>query len=417
MVEVRQKGRAKGLRDCAFVIIAACVFLCVIGNVSFGSILHVYEPVKSSDLEGRSYQTFPKVSVSNISSGTFQDKLETFTADRVPTRNNVILANAAIQRNLIFAANAPFGFEVLPAFFGSKRVFVPELEAVYCFPQKRGDFKLSIYLDQLKTSLTNMVSSGRDDTQWRIALPDSSELSIANPAHNLVSDPFDYLELKQEIETILPEKLQFVDVHYEDADEYVTAFFRTDHHWQIQGGAECYKAVVQSLGREPIDLPEPFLAYNGPFFGSNARTGIIVDYGDVIYDIDHRHSDLTIEAKEKVRDMSYIDKQYLPEGEEFEQVSRYDSLHAAWFHGQIPLLSFTNNDLDETAGSIVIIADSYSNNNGRFYAENFKHVYEIDPRFFEGSINEFIDEKQPDAVLILLCQDSLRTENIRKGLK
>ncbi len=403
-------------RNIIIAIISFAVLFCVAGNVLLGNVLHVYEPVRSSYLEARKYQSFPKVSVESISEGSFQSKFEKFTSDRVPFRNNVILTNAAAQRNLTLLANAPFGYDALPTYFGADRIFSPSMQAVYHWPQKTSDYNTNKYLSQLKDGLERL-SAGRESIPMRIAVPDSSELTLANPAHDLVSNTLDYVDLAAQITDILPASFELVDVHYQTADEYTQKFFRTDHHWQIHGGAECYKAVMASLGRTPIDLPDPYLAYEGPFFGSNARAGIMDVYSDVIYDIDHPHSDLTVEVKGKKQKLSFLDKQYLENGEQFVQEDRYDSLHAAWFHGQEALITYTNNDLPDDAGTLVIVADSFSNNNGRFYAENFKHVYEIDPRFYDESIAELIDERHADAVLILLSQESLRTEAIRKGLR
>ena len=63
--------------------------------------------------------------------------------------------------------------------------------------------------------------------------------------------------------------------------------------------------------------------------------------------------------------------------------------------------------MPEEAGSILVIGDSYSNVMTRLLARSFKHVYDVDPRQYEGNLTEYIREKDVDYAVMILCNESL----------
>ena len=64
------------------------------------------------------------------------------------------------------------------------------------------------------------------------------------------------------------------------------------------------------------------------------------------------------------------------------------------------LISIENLDT-QNEDSILIIKDSYANAFIPLIAPNYKYIYVIDPRYYNLSISDFINEKQIDKVLFI----------------
>ena len=89
----------------------------------------------------------------------------------------------------------------------------------------------------------------------------------------------------------------------------------------------------------------------------------------------------------------------------FKQSSPYESLYASWFRNSVKLIEFDNPALLEETGSLLIISDSYDDSLDRFFSANYRHVYELDPRYFTDAseIEDFIHQHPDirDAIFVL----------------
>ena len=389
--------------DIAFAAIACLALLLPLLNVAAGALLDGYETKENSSLEGRAYRAAPEPSPESFASKEFQDQTEGFLADHVPERDGVMLANASVQRTLIEAANLPFGFPAYHSFYGSDRVVLPEYRAIVQEPTTASSADADA-LHAQADALGALVGR-HPSVQWRIALVDRTDVTRALPTHGMVAQPADYGFLQAELLDRLPAECIAVDLSNDDADEYFRKYFRTDHHWQIEGAVDAYAKTVSSLGKEPIDV-EFFEVNAGPFYGSNARSGLFTGYADTIDDARFELGDLAITANEQDRPIDWLDAGYAEGFTHYSKADEFDDVYGGYFHGGPAMLHIVNRDIPD-GETILLVADSYSNNVEDLFACNYRDVYVVDPRHFAGSdyagwdIDAFIEHEDVSAVVFL----------------
>lgn len=72
-----------------------------------------------------------------------------------------------------------------------------------------------------------------------------------------------------------------------------------------------------------------------------------------------------------------------------------------WFHWNHGLIEIENNNA-ETSKTLLIIGDSFADNIGCLFAENYRYVYAVDPRHLDEDIKHLISNVQSDDALVML---------------
>lgn len=363
-----------------------------------------------SDLEGRTYQEKPELSAETVSSGTFQDDMEQMVADSVPKRKGVLVTNAALQRRLIEIANAPFGFEVYPTFYGSETAWDPSLRATMQIPQTKESTREE---DLRGIRAAASVMDGHPEINWAFYLPERSNISTVSPALALTRGSADYPYFENLLAESLPSSCNVISDEYASAEEYYRCYFRTDHHWQAEGGMRAYRKICDAFGKTPADCGDLFTAYEGAFYGSNDRNGLVTAAHDTVDDIAYDTSNLFIWIDGEPADASSLDEMY--SGKEFRKSSRYANVYAEYFHGDYGLITIVNPDAPN--GTLLVIGDSYTNCMERLLAANYRTVYVIDPRHYEGDLSSFMDKHTVDDGLFLMCTTNLEKGNVADFLE
>lgn len=120
----------------------------------------------------------------------------------------------------------------------------------------------------------------------------------------------------------------------------------------------------------------------------------------------YKRSGLSVTADGKELSESDIDYSYSKKSGKYRKKNRFENVYAKYYHGDFGLLELTNENA-ESDDSLLIIGDSFSNCMERFFAENYKHVYVIDPRHYTGDISAFIDEHDITDGVFLLSRNNL----------
>lgn len=358
---------------------------------------------ENSDLEGRTYQTMPELSAKTISSGSFQDDMEQMVADSVPGRKGALVINAAFQRAFIQVANLPFGFEVYPTFYGSNYAYDPSLAAVMQIPETQDEAEDDAV--QSIQAAANMVEA-RPEINWAFYLPQRSNVSNVSPVHDLMNDVADYSYYEELLRATLPEGCQVLEDEYSSIEEYYQNYFRTDHHWQIEGAVRAYDRICAAFGKKATTLDKFFTAYEGAFYGSNARAGLEIDVSDTVDDVEYDASSLQVWIDGEKKDISSLDEGY--SDKKFEKRSTFDTVYASYFHGNHGLITIKNPEV--SGGTLLIIGDSYTHCNDRLFAANYQTVYVLDPRVYEGSMDEFLSEHEIDDAVFITCTTTLNND-------
>lgn len=398
------------IRNLVFsLIIAVCLFSWIGNRVAVDQGYAEYET--ESYLEGREFQTFPDLTSASFSEGTFQDEFEDYLCDHMPEHDDVILANAAMQRSIIALASLPFGFEAYETYFGSDYVYLPEYSAVLEMPMSTSDLtveSLNTYAEEYSA-----LMEANPDIDWLVYICDRPSTTLANPAVVMSSDVADYEYIRENFLDLLPESCIVVDGSYTDSAEYCAEHYLTDHHWNIYGAIDAYEEIITALGKEAIDLSDVFVAYEGPFWGSEARSGLVLDEGDVVYDVEYERSSLRVAVGGKEYDASCLAESWQEGYTGHVNEEKFTDSYHACFHGDWGLIEIENLDMED-GETLLIIGDSYTDCFERFFAENYRCVYVIDPRHVDDlDIQEFIDENGIDDVAFIETAKNIdKLENV-----
>ena len=397
----------KSVRNVLFSACVSVLLLACIVNAGLDFVQGVDK--KQSFLEGRYYQECPAVTVHSFLEGDMQDETEQYFADLVPRRDSVLLGNAALQRWGITTANIPFGFQAYPTFFGSGFLACPSYEAIAEYPTTQ-DVATPELVGRARKAVETAVKN-HDDVNWLFALVDRSRNSLSNPAHDLVENPADYDYYRTQLLEKLPASCPYVDLSIDDSDRYYDVYYHTDHHAQIGNALDAYQKIMKALDRKPIDIPEIREVYSGPFYGSEARSGLTVDYSDAVYDIVQPPADFTVEVNGKKTDLAWLNAGYGTEP--YEKKHRFANTYAEYFHGDRGHIHITN---PEGNGSLLIVGDSFTNNMDYLFAYSYHDVHIVDPRHYDGTLNEFLDENPVDDAVLLMASNTLVGKKMRAFL-
>ena len=365
-----------------------------------------------SFLEGRDYTQMPSPSVKGYLRKEYQKQFDEFVADSIPMRDEVLLANASLQRSCIEVANACFGYACYPTFFGSNYLYIPESHALMRSPLSASDSKTA-GLKSFGDGIADLAKR-YPDKRFLLYVVDRSDTSSMNPAVRLQASA---LTTGTAVD-ILGDRCAGTDnitvesVCYSTADERYGDFFSTDHHWNILGASRAYNLIADRLGLEPFD-PLPTIAIQGPrFMGSYARNGLY-PMDEEPFDTEFDFGELAIlDYEGNETDEENVHRKYYENLEENQRHAFYSS----WYGTR----SDSPKILGPGHGEAILICDSYGQAIKRPLAMNYEILYtesdlhddnkndsltlasridrpEIHDVIFVGSVNDYIgmEERMP----------------------
>lgn len=368
-----------------------------------------------SQLEGREYSNLPKVSLDKITSSEFQDEFEQFMSDSLPLKEDALFLNAFLQRSVISLSNTVFGYEVYPTFFDSDYVYSAGNDMLYQTLKSSSEITDSAY--ETAAEKYKEFSARHSDIDMYFYKVDRLSSSNNNPTNEYITNPINTDYLDEHFFNLFDDQIKVIDGTLESGDEAVTAFFRTDHHWNIEYAYEAYCSILSQTIPEatPISYAEYFWEQPA-FFGSLSRSGLCLpENADHIKDYYVDLADLEVIVNGKaVNSGSFLDhaKEY-SSGEWGED--KYTNRYPEYFHGDYGLIEIHNTALNNDR-SLLIVGDSFSDNMERFFTGNYEKVYVIDFRHTDMSLDEFLEDAKVDDIVFLLGSTNMATEETVSAL-
>lgn len=310
------------------------------------------------------------------------------------------MLNINVQRTCIELANLPLNFEAYPTFFGSDHAYYSPTGRVFKIPSTLTS-DLSASIDEA-AEIWNRFFERHPNIRWFLFMPDIDFISLVSPGHDLVATPLDRIYWETEFFSKLSESSTYIDGGYTDAEKWEANFFRTDHHWQIQGAFSAYQAMAKELGVTPIEAEGFFQTDSDEFWGSRARAGLcFLGPSDIVWDIAYEPSELQVRIDGEDLDATFLDIGFYYPATPYKTQAKLPDIYTGRFHTDFGLIEIENTDA-ETEKTLLIIGDSYTNNIERLFAENYCKVYVMDPRHFTGNIDQLIYTIQPEDALVII---------------
>lgn len=185
------------------------------------------------------------------------------------------------------------------------------------------------------------------------------------------------------------------DAEKEHKDEYI--YFRTDHHWTALGAYYAYEEFAKEKGIEPIPLSKyktrTFDNFLGTFYTGAGQTSKLAQNPD------------SVKAYLPFNDVTcHIDE---GNGKEFDwpvinNVTDYgQSLkYVTFIGGDNALTTLTNADKPK-GETCVVIKESFGNAFVPFLIPHYSTIYVIDPRHYNGTLGDFVKDKEIDDVIFI----------------
>ena len=368
----------------------------------------------ASQLEGRSYQKAPEVSAEALQSSAFQDSAEQHLADLIPQRDEILLMNAALQRTGIEIAAKPFGYQVYSTYYGSDHIYDATNDVVTENLDPATQEEADAY--EAAATVYSAFAERHSDLDVVMYRVDHTGSSVNNPSHDLVNDVVDSDFLTKHFYSLLNDRVSVIDGVCDSIDESLDLYYRSDHHWNIRGAFTAYEQIAKEFSFTPVSREDlEYGAYDEVvFYGSFARAGLcLVEKPDVIEDywFEGDGIEVLINGKEKtMQDLS--DYQAFLAGDVAKDA--YSNRYAEYFHYDAGLIELHNEKAE--GGTLLIVADSFSNPIERYFALNYKHVYVLDPRHSEAKADDLIAEHGVDDILVILSKKTIVFEEMQAAL-
>ena len=350
-----------------------------------------------SRLEGRKRPEIPAATWNAVVRREMQSALDANFACSVPRRDDALLTHAKWQRMMIRRAARLFGIGVYPTFYASKRCRIERDDALAVMPgEAAAPMVWQLWSAAQRYSKTMQSHS---NIRWFFALADGSACTLASPLPGLMTAPADYDFYRKHLLAKLPNNCKVIDLGYAAGDDFFTDYFRTDHHWRIQGAVRAYGRIAEALGIAPVEFGPPRPVTDAIFFGSVSRAGLDADVeADTVYDVDYPRSPLRVSVNGAEKPEAFLDYGYT--GLPYEKPSTFADVYKKWFHRGVGLLHLVNPRLEN--GTLLIVGDSFGRCMERFFAESYREVYALDPRHTTVVLPEFLAAHHVDDVLFLV---------------
>ncbi len=175
-----------------------------------------------------------------------------------------------------------------------------------------------------------------------------------------------------------------------------TMYYRTDHHWTLQGAYQAYLALGRRLGYEPLPLEAFDVTEYAGFMGTTlSRSGLPPFLSDTLVCAEP-DSPVTLTMIDKDGETA-ADRLIFPE-----DAATYDG-YAVYLHGNHGTLIIERPDAPE--GTLIVYKDSFANCLLPLLSRHYSRIIAVDARYDSGLFSDAL--ARSDDTKAILCVYSL----------
>lgn len=152
-----------------------------------------------------------------------------------------------------------------------------------------------------------------------------------------------------------------------NVDEYLTYFYKTDHHYNSAGALKAYNDIVKMMN---INNTKELSIVNvqSPYYGSLARTALNKSVSDNLMDFDYQNDVKSNNLDSKFKPRTIVKK-----------ANPFYDYYISYYNGQYDEVIYSS-DVQNNR-NLLIISDSLSWQVDYILAENFENTYVINLRY------------------------------------
>lgn len=371
-------------------VVTTICFLLVIGIFTWCTLLK--EDTGFSETENRVLTSEPKFTLEALFDGSFTKEYQAYVRDQFPERNKFVAMRNYVEKC-----------------FGKSMIN----NVLLC----KDDYYIEVhnrenYESELANTNLNALRSFTD--RYALKLGENNVSAMIVPtAQTVLTNKFydgmyayDQIEYLKKISSILPNNV-FIDTYSPlklHDEEYI--YYKTDHHWTTFGAYLAYEQWTKDKAIEKIELKDVTInQVANDFYGTINNKLNISMKSDSIYSYLPTNIAFSMEynmSGEKT--FSFFDDKFIDSKDKY-----------GYFFGGNPGLVDITSEVNNNK-SLLIIKDSYANCIVPLYAAHFEKTYVVDLRYFNMSIDEFIEEYKVTDILVLYNVDSFATDNYVKRI-
>ena len=212
----------------------------------------------------------------------------------------------------------------------------------------------------------------------------------------------------------LSSKIKVANMDITSLEQYKNYFYKTDHHWNMNGALAGYYDIMDILGKVPVDNLEVVNKRERKFYGSMAKSVLNNKTYDYILDVDKKLDyDVLVNGKQasevfKPRQIR-LDRDYL-----------YYDYYVQYFNGQYGEICYDYHKDNEE--NLLILSDSYAWQIDCLIASSFNKTYVVNLRYDKwkkGDLNleEYMKERNIKKVLFLYEGGSMMFDQYNYNLE
>lgn len=356
--------------DRAAVLLGLCLLL------GMGLFALLWPHPEFIDAERRYRASAP--SVPSLTDWKTDRETEAFLADRVPLRNVLVAADSLAE--VATARRTELDAWPVAGAFLEKPVTDPE-------------GKTSRRLQQFE-SLSEKIGA-----KWQLIVPRSHGYLLRKKMNSLLQNLYDQ---ESRIYDVLASDARFLDV-LPDGTDAAEVYYRTDHHWTLQGAWLAYAACCRADGL-PVYSLEEFKRSSFPgFFGTTrSRSGLPAFRGDML------------ECAEPMDPVILT-----ADGETFDHLifpgraETYDG-YAVYLDGNHGMTEILNPAAP--GGTLLVFKDSFANCLLPLLSADYRRIVAVDARYYTGNFSRAAEAAGAvDSILFVYSADSLINDTSLAG--
>ena len=209
-------------------------------------------------------------------------------------------------------------------------------------------------------------------------------------------------------------KIKVANMDITSLEQYKNYFYKTDHHWNMNGALAGYYDIMDILGKVPVDNLEVVNKRERKFYGSMAKSVLNNKTYDYILDVDKKLDyDVLVNGKQasevfKPRQIR-LDRDYL-----------YYDYYVQYFNGQYGEICYDyHKDKEE---NLLILSDSYAWQIDYLIASSFNKTYVVNLRYDKWkkedlNLEEYMKKRNIKKVLFLYEGGSMMFDQYNYNLE
>lgn len=350
--------------------ITVSIFLAMLFGIT---VLNALAPDRvMSESENRYLQQKPQYSWEALLSGRFTRQFETYITDQFTLRDEWVEAKNLTEYSL--ARKSSKG-----VYFGQDGYLLESFDSI-----DSGVYHRNLgYVERFSARVTEELGI---PVRTMLLPTAGAVLRDKLPAH---APELDQGALLAEAEAALPQFVNTLEALRAHSGEYL--YYRTDHHWTSLGAYYAYRSWCEATGREAHSAGDFTVeVLSDAFYGTTWSKAHLPSSPADTMEAWELEGSVRVDYQDgKPAADSLYERSYL------EVKDKY----SAYLNANQPLVHIQTGV--ESAGSLLILKDSYANTFVQMLTQDFSDIYVMDLRYYRSSAFDFIREHGISEALLL----------------